>query len=725
MEQLQHQPQHQPENDMVPEVRKTAHIRPAQAENYRLDYTDTEQQQFRGTTVEELAYNAIERHTAYHSTEASYNEKRVKYTEQAFNDRMASAEDGGSGSTSPQHEKSETKGSAENIGTNELSPGIILTAEAPKLWANTYSTRKNEEALKKLDEKRADVQRAYTRLTYHGTTGDISTKKRLLFSYYGKMRLTGGQNSRDVELAKSKSGRLEYSGHIEREKMNRKDMDRRMQKADIKSFKRRAAGRLMSNKGISLVNDESLAEDEYIADVKRLGKRAGRGAAMLARRSVRALKARNNVYAGYELEEMKQKVLKNNRDRLMSDSEKKIRKQQLREAQSREQRKKLKKKMVQQRAVEEGSFYARTRHQSNVKRTKRKYEQIRNKRFLSTLSATFMLAILAVILVMLLILIIVAATQGGTELYADAVTQNDYGTLTEAAAYFRNLETDMDEYLNADREALEAGLETEYGPDIYEYIYELADFGFSANSLMAYLSTVYGSFGLPDIRDELDEIFSEMYTLIIEVRLEEREAQKYNYDTHEFETVMEEKKICHITLEKRELEEVLEARLPEDLKFQYDSYKLSSGGQQVYAPVMREDWTNRITSNYGERIHPITKQRKMHKGVDIGVPEGTRLYSAVKGVVTKSNYSESAGNQVTVQTESGWSVTFMHMSSRAVSAGQKVEQGDFLGLSGNTGNSTGPHLHLQVEDADRNTINPIFIIPQSCAMLEKTEEQKQ
>jgi len=56
----------------------------------------------------------------------------------------------------------------------------------------------------------------------------------------------------------------------------------------------------------------------------------------------------------------------------------------------------------------------------------------------------------------------------------------------------------------------------------------------------------------------------------------------------------------------------------------------------------------------------------------------------------------------------------MHMDTLAVRPGDKVMQGDFLGHSGNTGRSTGPHLHLEVRDANDNPINPIFIVPQNC-----------
>ena len=109
--------------------------------------------------------------------------------------------------------------------------------------------------------------------------------------------------------------------------------------------------------------------------------------------------------------------------------------------------------------------------------------------------------------------------------------------------------------------------------------------------------------------------------------------------------------------------------MPQDELKQYGDYRLSPGGQQVYSPVMREDWTNLISSNFGERIHPITKERKMHNGVDIAVPIGTHVYSAVNGTVILARYSESAGNWVKVRTESGWTVVMMHMGSLTVSEG--------------------------------------------------------
>jgi murein DD-endopeptidase MepM/ murein hydrolase activator NlpD len=75
---------------------------------------------------------------------------------------------------------------------------------------------------------------------------------------------------------------------------------------------------------------------------------------------------------------------------------------------------------------------------------------------------------------------------------------------------------------------------------------------------------------------------------------------------------------------------------------------------------------------------------------------------------------------ITIQTDSGWQITFMHMDSRAVSVGDQVEQGQYVGASGNTGNSTGPHLHLQVHDSSGKEINPVFIIPFSTIEASET-----
>ncbi len=697
-------------------------------ENLELTYS-SENQQMRSSMAADAAYtayDAIEMHKTFQKTQRSYNEDRHLYTEQAFTAESTPQETVTGNNTDIQQisDQSEWRSpalkqleEAKNPYSNAGGGLSIGQAETPKMWTNTYELQKNEKLQEKLEGRRREVQRGYTRYSLRYGDKQLSTKPKQQFNYYGRLNISGDEK----EL--THFGRLQYSGQVRREKMTRKDYDEQIRKKEIKGFERRVRGRLLFRSSKSLVEDEDMAEDDTVRRMKRTVRNTGRMAAAGTRRNIRTVRLQNNIYYRLELAQMHEQVLKDKRARLLSDAKKKDQRDRLKEAKSREQKKKLKKQMVQQRAKEEGNFIRRTGQSRLVRRRAKEYRRKVRKRTLSTIFSIGGILLFAFLIGIVLFLVLIAVFTGGSNYYASTVTQNDYSTITEATGYFRKLETDMDEYLNGDREALEADIEAEYGGDIYEYIYDLADFGFSANTLIAYLSAAYGSFTLDGIRAELESIFEEMYTLSIEVKVEDRVISKYNPASGEYENVVEPKNICYITLEKKELEEIVEKRLPEDAKFQYDGYRLATGGQQVYAPVMREDWTNLISSNFGDRIHPITKERKPHNGVDIAVPTGTKIYSAVKGTVILAAYSPSAGNWVKVRTDTGWTVVMMHMDSLAVSAGQEVAQGDFLGFSGNTGNSTGPHLHLEVRDPNDKAINPIFIIPQTCAGAGKESEE--
>lgn len=104
----------------------------------------------------------------------------------------------------------------------------------------------------------------------------------------------------------------------------------------------------------------------------------------------------------------------------------------------------------------------------------------------------------------------------------------------------------------------------------------------------------------------------------------------------------------------------------------------------------------KLTSAFGYRIHPITGRPHSHTGLDIAAPGGTAIHSVKNGVVSISSYGSSYGNYVVVNHGDGTSSLYAHMSSRAVSEGQVVSQGDTLGYVGSTGSSTANHLHLEI-----------------------------
>ena len=106
-----------------------------------------------------------------------------------------------------------------------------------------------------------------------------------------------------------------------------------------------------------------------------------------------------------------------------------------------------------------------------------------------------------------------------------------------------------------------------------------------------------------------------------------------------------------------------------------------------------------ITSTFGGRASPGGIGSTNHKGIDIGgVGYTTPVKAAKAGTVIVSQYSSSYGNYVVVSHGSGNTTLYAHMSSRKVSVGAYVNQGDVLGITGSTGNSTGPHLHFEITE---------------------------
>lgn len=114
----------------------------------------------------------------------------------------------------------------------------------------------------------------------------------------------------------------------------------------------------------------------------------------------------------------------------------------------------------------------------------------------------------------------------------------------------------------------------------------------------------------------------------------------------------------------------------------------------------------RITSPYGNRIHPILKKKMFHSGVDIGAPSGTAIKAAGNGTVIHADWYQSYGKMVMVDHGGGIVTLYAHCSSILVSKGQEVTAGQTLAKVGSTGRSTGPHLHFEVRK-DGKFQNPL------------------
>ena len=253
-------------------------------------------------------------------------------------------------------------------------------------------------------------------------------------------------------------------------------------------------------------------------------------------------------------------------------------------------------------------------------------------------------------------------------------------------------------------------IETDY-PDYDEYRYNLDPIGHDPFALISYLSAVHTEFTAAEVLSEIESLFDEMYELTLnpveETRTRtvtktgtrtvtdpvtgEETEEEYEYEEEEEYTVT----ILEVTLTATDLNVVVAGHMDSEQKAIYALYNETHGlTQQFYTPLNLY-WYNYVSSYYGYRIHPVTGAEQLHRGVDIAVPTGTGVFAAMDGTVTTAAYDSSYGNYVVIEDGNGYCTKYAHLDTLSVSAGQAVVHGDAIGTTGNTGSSTGSHLHIE------------------------------
>lgn len=211
------------------------------------------------------------------------------------------------------------------------------------------------------------------------------------------------------------------------------------------------------------------------------------------------------------------------------------------------------------------------------------------------------------------------------------------------------------------------------------------------------------------LNEEAESIQSEIVRLLEELARQEEEARL----RAEQERREEEERI-RAEQERQEEEERIRAQqaaeayraLRERVNARLDDFTIDEGLGGYIWPVN----SRRITSTFGGRASPGGIGSTNHKGIDIGgVGYGTAVHAAKGGTVIISQYSSSYGNFVVVSHGDGNTTLYAHMSTRLVEAGEAVQQGDILGLTGSTGHSTGPHLHFEISE-NGTRINPLVYL---------------
>ncbi len=255
-------------------------------------------------------------------------------------------------------------------------------------------------------------------------------------------------------------------------------------------------------------------------------------------------------------------------------------------------------------------------------------------------------------------------------------------------------------------------IETDY-PDYDEYRYSLDAIGHDPFALISYLSAVHTEFTAADVQGEVESLFDEMYELTLNPVTETRtrtvtktgtrpvtdpvtgeetgEEEEYEYEEEEEYTVT----ILEVTLTAKDLNLIAAGYMNSEQKEIYALYNETHGlTQQFYTPLNLY-WYNYVSSYYGYRINPVTGTEQFHRGVDIAVPTGTGVLAAMDGTVTTAAYDSYYGNYIVIEDSNGYCTKYAHMDTLSVSAGQAVKHGDSIGTTGNTGSSTGSHLHIE------------------------------
>ncbi len=155
--------------------------------------------------------------------------------------------------------------------------------------------------------------------------------------------------------------------------------------------------------------------------------------------------------------------------------------------------------------------------------------------------------------------------------------------------------------------------------------------------------------------------------------------------------------IKHLIIQKKSYEEIYKLALNKDKMLR---------SIPAIQPIPNKN-LRRMPSGFGMRKHPIYRSWRMHAGMDFTTSVGTKVYATGDGVVQNIQYSNSGyGNEVIINHGYNYKTLYAHLSRILVKPGQKVKRGDVIANVGNTGLSTGPHLHYEVRK-NGIPVNPI------------------
>jgi murein DD-endopeptidase MepM/ murein hydrolase activator NlpD len=253
-----------------------------------------------------------------------------------------------------------------------------------------------------------------------------------------------------------------------------------------------------------------------------------------------------------------------------------------------------------------------------------------------------------------------------------------------------------------------------------EYHYNVDAVGHDPQMLIAYLTAKFGEFTDVDAGNELSRIFylHYDYQLVEKIETRHRTVRETTVDpvTGETTTTTSQEEydwhILKVNLDTNDLNQTLSSQLNEEEIDYYQTLISTEGNFISFLSPIREDWKTSVSSPFGYRLDPISKEVTFHAGIDIAKPTGTELITIIDGVVIQTGYDANGyGHFIVVEEKrSKQTVLYGHCNSLIASEGDEVKLGQTIATIGSSGKSTGPHVHLEIRDSSGNKLNPYFYL---------------
>lgn len=215
-----------------------------------------------------------------------------------------------------------------------------------------------------------------------------------------------------------------------------------------------------------------------------------------------------------------------------------------------------------------------------------------------------------------------------------------------------------------------------------------------------------------NVLDDIQERDDNIYRVIFEAEPISKSKREAGFGGINRYADLEGFENSELVIETAKQLDILRARLYVQSKSYDEVIDLAKNKEKMWAsipaiqPCADKDLT-RFASGFGYRIHPIYKTRKMHTGVDLTAPIGTKVYATGDGTVIKAGYSRGGyGKRIIINHGFGYKTVYAHLHDIDVKSGQKVKRGDVIGEVGNTGRSTAPHLHYEIRYKNK-PVNPV------------------